>query len=211
MSGICSFHGAPEFSNHGFAGRPGQLASPQAVCANPGTQAVQGVTVIDAAEDSMQRMISRPATVLAAALVAACAAPRVDLEAERAALEARSRALIEAEQAGDVEASVAFWADDAVVHFAMAPTVRGKEALREAYVQFFAQLEAFEAQAHTHVIAASGDLAYELGTNRAVVAGGRMDLVDVGKYLAVWKKVDGDWYVAAISATSDAELMEAVQ
>jgi hypothetical protein len=26
----------------------------------------------------------------------------------------------------------------------------------------------------------------------------------MGKYLAVWKKIDGEWYAAALSFTSDA-------
>jgi hypothetical protein len=30
------------------------------------------------------------------------------------------------------------------------------------------------------------------------------DLLDVGKYLAVWKKIDGEWYIVALSYSSDA-------
>ena len=53
-------------------------------------------------------------------------------------------------------------------------------------------------------VAQSGDLAYETGVNRMMFTTPQGDVLDVGKYLAVWKKVDGVWYVAALSFTSDA-------
>ena len=57
----------------------------------------------------------------------------------------------------------------------------------------------------SHVeMSAGGDLAYEYGVNRMVLAGEDGDLLDVGKYLAIWKKIDGEWMVAALSFTSDA-------
>ena len=30
------------------------------------------------------------------------------------------------------------------------------------------------------------------------------DLLDMGKYLLVWKKVNDNWYIAALAFTSDA-------
>lgn len=30
------------------------------------------------------------------------------------------------------------------------------------------------------------------------------DVLDMGKYLLVWKRIDGEWYAAALSFTSDA-------
>ena len=50
-------------------------------------------------------------------------------------------------------------------------------------------------------MSASGDLAYVYGVNRTVLAGPEGDLLDMGKYLAVWKKIDGEWYIAAGCAT----------
>lgn len=46
-------------------------------------------------------------------------------------------------------------------------------------------------------------MAYEYGVNRMIFTGPEGDLLDVGKYLAIWKKIDGEWYVAALSFTSD--------
>ena len=51
---------------------------------------------------------------------------------------------------------------------------------------------------------AAGDLAYEYGVNKMVLAGPEGDLLDKGKYLLVWRKTDGEWYIAALCFTSDA-------
>jgi len=53
-------------------------------------------------------------------------------------------------------------------------------------------------------MARSGDLAYETGVNRIVIRTPNGDMLDMGKYLIVWKKINGQWYVAALSFTSDA-------
>jgi hypothetical protein len=37
-----------------------------------------------------------------------------------------------------------------------------------------------------------------------VYPGTQGDLLDIGKYLVVWRKVKGEWYVAALSVSSDA-------
>ena len=63
----------------------------------------------------------------------------------------------------------------------------------------------------TTQLAAAGDLAWELGTNRTVVAGGQGGFVDMGKYLAVWRKIDGEWLIVAVAATSDAPYMVPVE
>ena len=47
-------------------------------------------------------------------------------------------------------------------------------------------------------------MAWEYGINRLVFTGPDGDIVDLGKYLATWRKVDGEWYVAVVSFSSDA-------
>lgn len=144
-----------------------------------------------------------PTTLL---MAAACGGPTVDLEAERATLHARSEALVAAEAAQDLETVLTFWAPDAVVQPAGTPQIRGIDAVEDLYRSFFDSgvLKEFQGTAtHLHV-AASGDLAWETGVNRMVLAGPEGDLLDVGKYLVIWEKRDGEWYVAALSFTSDA-------
>ena len=137
--------------------------------------------------------------------LAACGGPQVDLEAERAALQARSEAVVAAESAMDIEAALTYWAEDAIVQPAGAPQMEGKEAIGALYQEYFGSglLKEFSGEATNIEVSESGDLAYETGVNRMVLNGPEGDLLDVGKYLAVWEKIDGEWYVTALSFTSD--------
>jgi uncharacterized protein (TIGR02246 family) len=141
-----------------------------------------------------------------AAMSASCAAaPQVDAEAEASAVRARSEAVVRAESAMDAEAAAAFFAEDAIVQPAGSPQLLGRAAILDDYRQFFSggTLKEFSGTTSGLRVAASGDLAYEYGVNRLILAGPDGDLLDNGKYLTVWKKIDGEWYVAALSFTSD--------
>lgn len=145
-------------------------------------------------------------SLLAVVSLGACSAPRVDVTAETAAVRARSQAIAAAEAAQNTEAALAFWAEDAIVQAASTPQIQGHEAIRAMYDSFFGtgQLKKFTGTTSFLEVSQAGDLAYEYGVNRFVLAGPEGDLLDMGKYLAVWKKTEGEWYVAALSFTSDA-------
>jgi uncharacterized protein (TIGR02246 family) len=139
-------------------------------------------------------------------VVASCAAaPQVDLTAEVEAIRARGAGIVAAEVAQDASLSTSFYASDAISQPAGSPQLQGREAIHELYGHFFdGTLKDFEGITTQIDVAASGDLAWEYGINRMVLNGPDGDLLDVGKYLAVWKKVDGEWYIAALSFSSDA-------
>jgi uncharacterized protein (TIGR02246 family) len=139
-------------------------------------------------------------------VIAGCAAaPQVDVTAEVEAIRARSAGLVAAEVAQDAALSTSFYAPDAISQPAGSPQLQGRDAIHELYGHFFSgMLKDFEGIT-THIdVAASGDLAWEYGSNHMVLNGPDGDLLDVGKYLAVWKKMDGEWYIAALSFSSDA-------
>jgi ketosteroid isomerase-like protein len=142
-------------------------------------------------------------------LAAACqpAAPPVDLEAELAAIEARSAGVIAAETAMDTEAALAFWAPDAIAQAPGAPQAQGTEALRQMYDAFWPQIAAFTSTTTATDIAASGDMAWEYGVNYITIAGPEGEFVDVGKYIGVWRKMDGEWFLAAVAFSSDAPML----
>ncbi|UCC83869.1 MAG: nuclear transport factor 2 family protein [Gemmatimonadota bacterium] len=145
-------------------------------------------------------------TVVAAGTFAACAAPQVDVAAETEAVRARSDGVVAAEVAFDVAAVLAFWADDAIVQGAGVPQIQGKPAIGELYGQYFESgiLKEFSGT-RTHLeVSAAGDLAYEYGVNKFVMVGPEGDLLDIGKYLGIWKKIDGEWFIVALAFTSDA-------
>ena len=129
-----------------------------------------------------------------------------ELSRERAALQARTEGVVAAEVAFDVPEALKYWAEDAIIQHAGSPLIKGKEAIRELYKQYFESglLREFSGVSSHLEMAGSGDLAYEYGVNRMVLSGDDHDLLDVGKYLAVWKKINGEWLVVALSFTSDA-------
>ena len=129
-----------------------------------------------------------------------------ELARERTALQARTEGVVAAEIAFDVPEALKYWAEDAIMQPAGSPLIKGKEAIRELYEQYFQSglLREFSGVSSHLEMAGSGDLAYEYGVNRMVLAGDDHDLLDVGKYLAVWKKINGEWLVVALSFNSDA-------
>jgi ketosteroid isomerase-like protein len=131
---------------------------------------------------------------------------RVDIAAEADSVRARSEGVSAAEAAFDHDKAMGFWAEDAVAQLVGAPQVQGRDTISKLYKRFLESsgIKAVSSKASEIVVAQSGDLAYETGVNRYTFASTKGDVLDVGKYLLVWKKVGGKWYIAAISASSDA-------
>ncbi len=136
----------------------------------------------------------------------ACAGPKVDIAAETAALDARSKGVSAAEAAKDREGALSYWEADAIMQPAGMPQLQGRDAISAVYRTFMdsSGLKSFEGRSSGFTIAQSGDLAYETGVNRMTFSTPKGDVLDVGKYIAVWRKTDGTWYIAALSFTSDA-------
>ncbi len=113
-------------------------------------------------------------------------------------------AVATAEAARDLERVLWYYADDAVLQAADAPALVGKPALRRHYQALFGSgfLELTGSTTDVEV-AASGDLAWEHGANRVTWKRAGGAALEVGKYLAVWRKVAGEWKIAAIALTSD--------
>jgi uncharacterized protein (TIGR02246 family) len=53
------------------------------------------------------------------------------------------------------------------------------------------------------VVSSSGDMALDRGTYRLAVAPEGTEQIDTGKYVVVWRKVDGEWKAAADIINSD--------
>lgn len=144
--------------------------------------------------------------LFAVVLPQACAPPEEPgrtLDEIEAEVRARAEALVAAEEAFDWETAVTFFALDVVVQPANAPQYQGREAHLEVYRTFPTMLE-FEGTATAIVPAASGDMAYEYGVNRFVFDTPDGPVRDSGKYLVVWTKTEGDWFVTAFSFSGDA-------
>lgn len=130
-------------------------------------------------------------------LVSACAdpQPRVDVEAEEAELMRLSREWSSVAGTGDMEATLAYWAEDATMMAPGQPPIRGKQAIRD-YLESTSSIPGFTVrweplEAH---VAASGDLAYLVERNQLSYqdsTGAR--ITESNKVVTVWRKDSGDW------------------
>jgi uncharacterized protein (TIGR02246 family) len=123
-------------------------------------------------------------------------APRPDLDAERTAIMAADSAWQAAARAGDLEATLGFWTEDARVIAPGQPPYIGQDAIRGMLTQGF-NTPGFSVTWHTTdvVVTPAGDVAYSFGSNAFIVpnAGGGVDTLR-GQGVVVWRKsADGGW------------------
>jgi uncharacterized protein (TIGR02246 family) len=159
------------------------------------------------------------AFLLIAGLIAGCSTgggdqpqPQVAVQpadtraSEEAAIRAASAAWSQASAAKDVDKTVSFYGDGAVVMSPKAPAVHGSENIRKGWAEGFATPGPGLSWRTTAVeVARSGDLAYENGTYDFVTTGKDGKTSDEkGKYLVIWKKqADGAWKVAVDMDNTD--------
>lgn len=130
-----------------------------------------------------------------ALVAAACAPPAADESDE---IRARSAAWVEAFNARDRDALVALYTDDARVLAANAPMEQGAEAVGATFQAMFdagltGTLESVE-------VMAVGEMGHHLGTYTLGVEG---EVADRGKFIELWRKVDGEWRISADMFSSD--------
>jgi ketosteroid isomerase-like protein len=129
-------------------------------------------------------------------IVVAAAAPLAAQDSDE--IRARSAAWAEALNAGDIDALVSLYADDARIMPPNAAAGRGHNAVRKS---FGAMIDANLSGALTSVEAAvAGGIGYHTG-NYEITAGDAV--VDRGKFMEAWRKVDGEWKMAADIWNSD--------
>ena len=148
-------------------------------------------------------------TVVLVLIITGCSP---DISKETAVVAARSKAVTAAEEAKNIPEIMKYWDKDAIVQPAGRPQIQGREAIIKLYHQIFEdtvmKLKEFTSSSINSsniTVARSGDIAFDYGTNRFVFTSANGDRLQMGKYLIVWKKIDGEWYVSAISFTSDSE------
>lgn len=146
-------------------------------------------------------MSPRSIAIVAASLVvlAGCAktAPTAaDAAADETAIRAIDTAWFKAYNAGDVDGVTALYAEDAVLNIPGAPAARGAAAIREAYAKDIAAAAAgglTDTQSPSAEFGVSGDLGWEWNTYTVTDKSGTT--VDTGKYVTVFGKKNGKWYI----------------
>jgi uncharacterized protein (TIGR02246 family) len=132
------------------------------------------------------------------------AAMGADLKAEEQRIRDLDVEWVAAVAAKDAAASAAFYAADGRIMPPGAPAAEGPAAVGAVWSGFF-QLKDFALTFEPTLIAVAqnGDMAYDIGTYALTFTGDQGPVQDRGKYVVVWKNVDGDWKVAADIFNSD--------
>jgi uncharacterized protein (TIGR02246 family) len=144
---------------------------------------------------------------LVTALIAltACTHKAPDTAADEAALKAVPGAWMDAYNAGDADSVANLYAEDAVLMPPGVPAITGRAAIKEFIASDIPQSKAaglaFKVDEPTGV-GISGDLGWASGTDSVTNASG--ETIDSGKYLAVYRRIDGKWKLIRDTWNSDA-------
>lgn len=143
----------------------------------------------------MHRPALVPLGLLACTLFAGCAVtPKVDSEAEAAAIRALDSRFGAAVAKLDVVAATALYAPDASVMPPGLPTVRGTAEIRTMLAGLFtAPGLSITLHPERIDIASAGDLATDAGTVEVGMNTAQGPVIEGSKYLEVWRKVNGEW------------------
>jgi uncharacterized protein (TIGR02246 family) len=138
-------------------------------------------------------------------LVAACATtPRVDPTTVESAIHAINRQMEQAVASKNVDAIVNLYATDAVFMPPNTPALRGHAAIRGNWAEAVGLPNASLRLTPTRIdVAASGDLATDVGTYTFSFNGDQGPVNDRGKYMVKFIKVGTDWRIANDIFNSD--------
>lgn len=145
--------------------------------------------------------------VIAFTLVCACAhtpstaAPPVDpTTVVRSAITAANEEFARALVRGDAKAMAAVFAEDGdIIPWTQRGFVSGRAAIEAYQAKRLAARRYLDVVITTVQLGVSGDVAWELGTNRATIQQAQgAPVVVTGRYLAVWNRgPDGTWRIRA--------------
>jgi uncharacterized protein (TIGR02246 family) len=130
---------------------------------------------------------------------------KVDLNAEEQAIRSISMKWLESVKNNDAAASAALFADDGISYGENVEPSVGPAAIEEAFIKSREKNPGLIVDWTTDrvEIAASGDLAVEYGSYKVSSQGPEgLQEDDYGKYVTVYRKVNGTWKVAADIGTS---------
>jgi uncharacterized protein (TIGR02246 family) len=130
----------------------------------------------------------------------------VDTTAELDAIRNIEAEWTDAVRARDVDKLLGFFAPDAVTMDANAPISTGHDAIRgplESWLADDAVSNTFVSTLEAIEVSASGDLAYTRGTHRFSQTTPNGLVEQIGKWVTVYKKIDGEWKVVVDIYNSD--------
>jgi uncharacterized protein (TIGR02246 family) len=143
-------------------------------------------------------------TLMLGCLIAACSqsapapASKPDLAGEEKAIRDIDARWLKAAQSRDPSGEAAVFANDGVAYREHVDPLVGPAAYQAFETKFFADNPKVNGAWTTDAIrlAESGDLAIQTGEFHNTALGPKGDRADKGRFVTVWKKVNGEWKVA---------------
>ena len=154
----------------------------------------------------MSRLFSPAVAVV---LYAAASVGQQSFTADQRTAEAQLRALDEQWSAtagrNDLDGTVSFYADDAVLLPPNAPIATDKKSIRESWAGLLGPNTSLSWKWTKIEVAKSGELAYIYGSYKLTVGATSEDgpVNDTGKFLEVWKLIGGKWKCIVDTYNSD--------
>ena len=143
--------------------------------------------------------------LLVSAVAAGCAStPRVNVANEETAITTINRQMQQAVASKNLDAVTSLYATDAVLMAPNTPPARGQPAVREWWAQTMNLTNPSVTLTSTKIdVAASGDLAPDVGTYVFTATSPEGPINDRGKYMVKFRKIGSDWKIASDIFNSD--------
>jgi ketosteroid isomerase-like protein len=143
-------------------------------------------------------------------LIGCTRAPKVDTLAETNAIRNLEDQWTVALQKSDTDKIISFFNTDAVAMKPNTPISIGLQAIRKERESSFTDTtmlyKTYSSKIDTIEVSASGDLAYVRGTDRITTKTPNGLVDDMGKWVDIWKKINGEWKVVVNIWNSDMPL-----
>ena len=132
------------------------------------------------------------------------AAAAVDPGADEQAIRGQVDHWLQLVKAKDAAAIAALYAEDGAVMPPNAPIGKGRAAIQQTWASMMGT-PGFDLTFTSEqiLVSSSGDMALDRGTYSLTIAPGGTMQTDTGKYVVVWRKIGGQWKVAADIFNSD--------
>ena len=130
----------------------------------------------------------------------------VDTEAIWAGIDIANEKWIQAAEAADPAALASLYTEDAILAPPNAPRAVGRAAIEAAFAEVFTEVKFGEHDLTIdHLgIPESGELAYVVGSySGPLIFADGTTVDDAGKYVAIFKNVNGEWLLAVDTWSSD--------
>jgi uncharacterized protein (TIGR02246 family) len=163
---------------------------------------ISSLLFIKSTHSTMKRTI---ATILAF-IILSCNQQKVDTKAEGEKIIQLSKDWSQVASTGDVEKTVSYWAEDAIVMSSGQPPVKGKQAIRKMVEESY-KIPGFRIswQPQTVGVSESGDMAYIIENSQVSFSDSTgKSITQNNKAVSLWRKqADGSWKNVVDISTPD--------